>query len=372
MVSRLWPPLIAGGAERYAAGLAEQLEERGHEVRVVTYGVHADGVIAAVPTHGAVPDRYWESSTLARRRSHVLDLWNPEARRALARAVEDFRPDVVHSHAVAGLSAAALLADAARVHTAHDEWLLCWKGYPLSGGQRCRKTCLSCQPFALSRRLVVSRRPPLFIVASQFMLDSHTKAGWDTSRWRVIPLPVEPPAIDPASVAVPRGSAPLTLGFLGQLTWLKGFDVLLAALGQLGGRVRLVCGGDGALAATAAQTEHVDYRGRVAGGSKEAFFRDIDALVVPSRAEAAGLVVMEAAVRGIPTICTTVGGMPEYVPASCRDLMCEPNDVDGLIRSIQRYLADPERFAVSGYASPWSLNVDRVLQTYEAARSEHS
>lgn len=372
MVSRLWPPRLAGGAERYAAGLAEQLEHRGHEVRVVTYGVETEGVIATVSTHGAVPDRHWESTTLARRRSHVLDLWNPEASRVLRGAVRDFRPDVVHSHAVAGLSVAALLTDAARVHTAHDEWLLCWKGSRLSNDEPCRGTCLTCRPFAVSRRLAVRRRPPLFIAASEFMLDAHAAAGWDASRWRVVPLPVDPPAVDPAPRPPPRPGRPLRLGFLGQLTWLKGFDVLLTAVDRLGDEVRLVCGGEGALREEATRYEHVELRGRVADQAKEDLFRDIDVLVVPSRAEGAGIVVMEAAVRGVPVIASTAGGLPEYVPTSCHDLMFEPNDADALATAVQRYLAEPERFRVSGYSSPWSLNVERVLQTYADAQEERS
>ncbi len=373
MVSKLWPPRVAGGAERYAAGLADQLVSRGHEVGVVTYGVEGPRVIATVPTHGVIPDRWWEGSRWKLRASHIIDLWNPEARRILQRAVRSFRPDVVHSMAVAGMSVAALLTTPVpRVHHVNDHWLVCWRGYPMRNGQMCESICGQCVPFATSRRLLVQRRPPLLIAPSESVRRAHIDKGWDESGWRLIRYPVFPP--DTPRPPRPAPTPPLRLGFIGQVNEYKGVDLLLAALDQLDDGTSVVVAGDGDLVDKVAAHPRVEHRGVVSGEAKEHFFDDIDVLVIPSRMEeVAGLVIDEAASRGVPVIGSRRGGIPEYVPPTCVPLLFEPTDPANLVASIRRFAADPARYpAVLPTGRSWTDNTDLVLAAYADAIADQS
>src|SRR5436190_15222404 len=108
MISSFWPPRVVGGAEMYASELAQRLRDRDVEVGAVTLGVDAPDVVASVRTWPYVADGTEDPSRLAWAALHARDLYNPETRRVLARVLDDFRPDVVHSHAIAGLSAIAL------------------------------------------------------------------------------------------------------------------------------------------------------------------------------------------------------------------------------------------------------------------------
>jgi glycosyltransferase involved in cell wall biosynthesis len=375
MVSKLWPPRAVGGAERYAEQLAQHLEAAGHEVGVVTFGVDSDRVVASVPTRGVDPERWWVASSFVRRRSHVVDLWNPDTRRVLRQAVDTFRPDVVHSHAVAGMSVAALLANAPRVHTVHDHWLLCWRGSPMRDGDVCASTCATCMPYLLSRRTIVGRRPPLFIAPVDHVRAAHVGKGWDPDRWRVVRHPVEPPPepIAPARAPVHAPvTGPLRLGYLGQLSPDKGVDLLLDALADLGDGVRLVVAGEGPLDDVARRTPAVEHRGRVGGADKERFFADVDVLVVPSRVpEVSPLVLDEAAVRRVPVIGSRRGGIPECVAPVCRPLLFDPGVPGDLVRAVERYADDPAAYVVEPPTDrTWDQHVRAIVRVYEEARAE--
>jgi glycosyltransferase involved in cell wall biosynthesis len=372
MVSNLWPPVVSGGAERYLARLADHLASAGHEIGVVTFGIRGERVIASVDDHGFHSERWWEASTIARRRFQLFDLWNPEAKRVLADAVTSFQPDVVHSRAVAGFSVAALLTAAPRVHHVPDFWLLCQRGYPQRNGERCRSTCAGCLPFARSRRLLVGRRPPRFIAPSEAIRRAHEEAGYDPARWDVIRHPVtEPEPFDRAPRTRGAGEA-WRLGFIGRLIEDKGFDLALDVLDALPD-ARLVTAGHGQLAARAEAHPSVDHRGVVEGTEKERFFHDIDVLLVPSRVdEIAGQVIDEAAVRGVPVIASRRGGIPEYVPPGCRALLFDPDEPGALGAAIQRFTASPEEFvATPPTGHSWPEHVARIVEVYDRAIVEH-
>jgi glycosyltransferase involved in cell wall biosynthesis len=373
MISNLWPPVVSGGAERYLARLADTLAADGHEIGVVTFGVQGERVVASVDDHGFDSGRWWEASTMARRRFQLFDLWNPEARRVLARAVDAFRPDVVHSRAVAGFSVAALLTDAPRVHHVPDFWLLCQRGYPQRNGERCRSTCATCVPFARTRRYLLGRRPPRFIAPSEAIRREHVDAGYDPGRWEVIRHPVtDPEPVDLPPRARTPGD-PLQLGFIGRLIPDKGFDLVLDTLEALPD-ARLVSAGHGQLADAAASHPAVEHRGVVEGVEKERFFRDIDVLLVPSRVdEIAGQVIDEAAVRGVPVIASRRGGIPEYVPPGCLDLLFDPDVPGALAAAIQRYHADPARFpSTPPIGHSWPEHAARILDAFGRAIAEHA
>jgi glycosyltransferase involved in cell wall biosynthesis len=65
------------------------------------------------------------------------------------------------------------------------------------------------------------------------------------------------------------------------------------------------------------------------------------ALVFPSVwHEPAGIVSLEAAAAGRPIIASSVGGIPEYAGRLQNALLVEPNDVQGLARSIEQLATD--------------------------------
>lgn len=369
MVSSLWPPTVIGGAEIYAATLAEALRARDHDVGVVTLGVPGCDVVATVPPWPAPVDRLRSGPAWRRVGFHARDVWRADVAAILAEAVHGFRPDVVHTHVTQGMSVAALAAPTTlgvpHVHTLHDYWLRCWRStLTTRSGRPCGAVC---RPIARLRRGVVRRRPPDVVVGiSHAMLDEHDGVRGSRAT-RVLHHPVA--RADRRRRRVRPGRA--VFGYLGQLTVNKGVPVLLAAAQRTG--ADLLVAGRGVLEPLVSghRSAGVRHLGWVDGRTKEEFFERIDCLVVPSVwKEPAGLAVNEAVARGVPVIASRVGGLPEYVPAACHDLLVPPGDVDALAAAMDRFGRDPDGFAPmpADPARGWDAHVDAVLDCYRTAQ----
>lgn len=131
----------------------------------------------------------------------------------------------------------------------------------------------------------------------------------------------------------------------------KAQDVQIDAIArcrQQGLDVELILVGDGqhrpALTERAAQqgiSAHVHFRGQVASGEP---IRDeldrADLFLLPSRQEGLPRAMIEAMARALPCIGSTVGGIPELLPA---EDMVPPGDADVLARKITEIVSNRER-----------------------------
>jgi phosphatidylinositol alpha-1,6-mannosyltransferase len=68
------------------------------------------------------------------------------------------------------------------------------------------------------------------------------------------------------------------------------------------------------------------------------------------RIEGFGLVLLEAAAQGCPSVATRVGGIPEVVAADGGAVRA-PDDLEGLAEAVAGYAADPARRAAAGAAA---------------------
>ena len=311
-VSSLWPPAVLGGAETYAARLAHELRERGHDVGVLTLGVDGADVVASVPAWPYRLEEYVDQPAWKKAVFHARDVYDPVTARVLARAIRSYGPDVVHSHSVAGLSSAALAAPSAgrvpHVHHLHDYWLLCARSsFTRRGGAACDRQCPGCVGVRWTRDAVLRRHgPDVFLAVSAAVAAAHAGVPWMDGRVRVMPLPLDPPA----APRRPRSDGPFTFGFLGQLAPEKGIRTLLKAFAALpDDGCRLLVAGRGALASEVSGPG-VTALGWVTGDQLESFWASIDCLVVPSEwPEPGGLVAVEARGRGVPVIASSAGDL---------------------------------------------------------------
>ena len=82
-------------------------------------------------------------------------------------------------------------------------------------------------------------------------------------------------------------------------------------------------------------------------------------LVLPSRSEGMGRVIVEAFCRGRPVVASRVGGIPDLVEDDVNGLLVEPGDTDGLADALVRVLTDrelAERLAAGAAASSAPLD----------------
>jgi glycosyltransferase involved in cell wall biosynthesis len=376
MISSLWPPYVVGGAELYAARLADRLRADGHEVAVVTRGVDAPGVIASVPPTLYRTDQAAGQPPLRRAAFHLSDLYNVAARRVLDRAISEFRPDVVHTHAVHGMSSVAMTRPryrgTAHVHTIHDYWLVCQRNTLMrADGTLCETRCRGCVAVSTVRSQTIRRSPPdIALAVSEAVAREHRILPWLSGRLRVLYNPVDdaPPVVhrDPAEIR----RAPV-FGYLGRVSAHKGVATLLEAFRRAaipGATLRVA--GRGELEDSLAGPG-VEPLGWLDDRAKDELLASVDCLVVPSEwKDPAPLVVNEARARGVTVIGSDLGGIPELIAPEWRDLLARPSDPDALAQRLRQFAHDPARFAAEPELAPmgWEDHVRSVVASYTDAR----
>jgi len=380
MVSSLWPPVVLGGAETYAADLAAHLRDRGVAVAVVTSGVDGPDVVDAVPTVGYRLDQYAAQPRARRARFHAADLYRWSVTHDIAAAIAHFEPDVVHTHAVAGLSSAALAAptrvSTAHVHTIHDYWLLCQRSTMTRNGEMCAGRCMSCVAISLVRNCIIARHPPDVVLAvSRAVTDAHAGVGWLRDRMRVLHNPVARVERVKPSPRVSRN--PVVFGYLGRLTVTKGVRTLVRAFTAAAiPETRLEIAGTGPLVheLIGDAPERVRLVGWLDAKDKSRWLDDIDCLVVPSEwRDPAPLVVDEARARGVPVIGARVGGIPEGIAPECAPLMFAPGDTEELATRLREFAAHRTKYVPDvphgndAAVLDWDQHVDGVLCAYRDA-----
>ncbi|WP_069387819.1 glycosyltransferase family 4 protein [Cellulosimicrobium cellulans] len=177
------------------------------------------------------------------------------------------------------------------------------------------------------------------------------------------------------------GGLPVVLA-VGRIEHVKGFDLLVDAFAAsaLRDRARLVVVGDGAEAASLRRRvaahgleDRVELPGRLEPAEVAARMAAADVVVVPSRADAAPLVVLEGWRSGRPVVATVRGGPPEIVTDDVDGVLVDPQDTPALAGAVLGLLDDPERADRIGAAGrrrvedfTWERVVDRYEELYAA------
>jgi glycosyltransferase involved in cell wall biosynthesis len=152
--------------------------------------------------------------------------------------------------------------------------------------------------------------------------------------------------------------------YTGRLLRGKGLDVLVAAFAEVVGeepRAHLAIVGSGkgqalsveeSLAAEVTHRglgEHVTFAGRV--DAVDDWLRAADVFVFPSRNEALGISLIEAAAAGLPSVASRTGGIVDVVRDGETGLLVEPGDAKALAGAMRGLLRDPGRRAALGAAA---------------------
>lgn len=195
----------------------------------------------------------------------------------------------------------------------------------------------------------------------------------------------------------PRSPHPPTLGTCGRIIRRKGHDTVIRALPEI-----LACvpdavyriAGDGperrrlhALAGDLGVAGHVEFLGEVPDAELPDFYRSLDVFVMPSRddrtsghAEGFGIVYLEAAVAGVPSIGARTGGIPEAIVDGETGLLVAPDAPEALADAVIQMLTDEHRRRQFGDRAEeralreftWDAQVDRLhdwLSELEPSRS---
>ena len=359
--SALYPtpqaPRTIGGAEVFARDLAVRLAEGGGDVAVLRAagsGIPAHertggGIdvreidVRAIPARNLHPPFEPQRGAAARLLWHALDDWTGD-QAAIGRAIEEFRPDVVHTNTLSGLTTrlwrAARAAGVPIVHTLHDYYLTCPRCSRFSGGAPCPGTCTSCSVLTVRRRRA-SALVDVVAGVSRRILDIHLEAGLFRNARSTCVVRNACSIID-----LPPGptysGGPVTIGFIGRPSPEKGFDRLMSAMdGVAPEDARLVVAGrfapeEAARLRALAPCADIAFLGFV---RPKDFYGQVDIVAVPSLwEEPAALVVVEALAAGRPVLGSPLGGTPELVFEGVNGWIVPP-EVAALRAAIEKIVA---------------------------------
>lgn len=352
----------AGGVEMMLQRLRDQFQMRGHEVRIFSTALEAR------PGENFADYRCF--GTTSRLRT-LLQTGNPWASRALARALADFAPDIVHVRMFL-TQLSPLILNRLREHRAiyHLAWYraICPTGRKmLPGGARCESSwgtvcltqgCVPVQdwPLMMAQLRMTHRHLGRFraIVAnSAFVQNVMARDGVKSD---VIYNGVPIDAIERET----RAEEP-TIFFAGRLTQEKGCQVLLKALGRLRGDfpgARLVIAGDGPYraalekeCANLALAEAVTFLGHIGQSELRAETRRAWVTIVPSLwDEPFGIAALDGMAQARPVIASAAGGLQEIVDHGVTGYLVPPGDSAALADALSTLLADSQRCNAMGIA----------------------
>lgn len=385
LVSHKFPPHALGGVEVYTRRLACALNGR-HQVAVLYR--HDDPAGPPFARHESHDDGFTQYRIACNPQGWAASVAGEFFDTFLGRRIEEdfrdvvaeFRPDVVHFHHVATLSA-RLVQLASRegipvILTLHDYWFICgnsqliWPDAQVCQGKAGGLNCVRCAaaarfPSALStwvrpilaplfvyRDLLVKRAARYadrYLSPSQFLVDQYVAAGFPRENFTVVEngIPVE----EIRQFRWQPGSGALRITFLGSLAWQKGPHILVDAFRRLPpGAARLRIWGDPAVfprysdeLRQALPAPGDQMAGPVANDQVGQVLADTDVLVVPSLwYENSPVVIQEARAAGVPVVASGHGALAEKVRHGVDGLLFPPGNVAALVQTLQRLVDEPD------------------------------
>lgn len=372
-----------GGVETHVQHVARVLAARGETVEVwaVDQGEHLGTRVL-----DGVTVRYLPTPQPSRGARGVLSFavrW-PAAAWRWSRAYRSLRPDVLHvqcfgpngvyTTALGGVTRTPLVVSSHGETFADDHdalgtswWMRTWFGAALARADAvtgCSTIVTEdlAERFGYEGAVVVPNGVELSVPATD---------------------PARPPAprADPTRPADPPDAVgPPVLLAVGRVEHVKGFDLLLEAFAasDLKDRARLTIVGDGSelaelrrRARTLGVEDRVSFPGMLGPDAVAEALAAATVVVVPSRKEAASIVVLEAWRAGRPVVGTVLGGPRTLLTDGVDGLLVDPRDATALADAIGSLLDAPDLAAALGAAGrreveryTWEAVVDRYDDVY--------
>lgn len=357
-----------GGVETHVREVARELRSAGAEVEIWTVdrGEHLGEV-----TSDGVLVRYLPTPLPRRSVEGLADLARlaPAAARAWWRAYRAFRPEVLNIQCFGpnGLYAYGLhrVTRTPLVVSSHGETFMDPEAFESALARR-----------GLARAILAGS-----VTACSSVVGTDLRGRFGAGEVALVPNGVSAPVH-----AVPHDRAGPVVG-VGRVEHVKGFDLLIRAYAALAApRPGLVVAGDGpqlevlrGLAAELGILDDVTFPGWRSPEQVHELFERASVVVVPSRREAFGIVVLEAWRAGAPLVTSSQTGPATFVRSGEDGLLVDPNDVPELTAAIARLLTDPSYAARLGAAGrrrvaefTWSRAAQDYLAVYDAALADRA
>lgn len=331
--------------------LGTELVQRGHRVVFIV-----DGQRKQVENHADNPAIFtWPS----KRPVKVQDA------RFLARLIRTYRPDCV----IGNFGSVNMMTLVGR--TLHVPARVAWH-HTLSG-QIDIDTALSArqvQALRLRKRAIYGLATHVVANSRATERDVQSTFGVPAAKCKILPILISDPCLDSQELPLRQK---YKIVCVGALLSAKGQDVLLQAVPQLIARYPATCVefiGDGPMrdhylqmAEALRIADHCQFPGFLSNQEVLRRMAAATVVVVPSHAEAFGIVNIEALSVGTPIVASNVGGIRDIVRDGVDGYLVPPADPASLADALAKVLDGGP-----GYEAMRRSARDRFLQEYEISR----
>lgn len=388
---KLWH--VKGGVERYVIGLQSMLEKRGHEVVPFTCAHPMNLKTGYESFFPPYRDLSKPRLTGDAPKAAANFFYSREARQAVSRLLDEFRPDVVHCRNIYHHLSPSILAEFRKrdipvLMTVADYKLICPNYRLFRGGEVC-EDCKGGRYYnAVRGRCVKGSLPASTLCAAENAFHDATGAYVDRLQRILAPsaftrdklaefgIPNEKLAVlrhfidadawraDPSRTSTGTASGrPYVLSF-GRLTDEKGVDRAIEAMRHVSG-VDLVIVGEGPMEeelrrlADDRAPGKVTFRGYMDADQLREVIADSLAVVVPSIwYEVFGFSILESFSLGKPVIGSRMGAIPELVVDGVTGFTFDPSSPEDLAAKISLLAAEPSLARSMGSAARELVQVE--------------
>jgi len=365
-INVLYEPYIGGGAEIILKKLVKGIHVLGHEVKVLTLWDKDDKeeVVDGITVYRAkIPNIYLpyggkRQNILKRRLWHILDIYNPLAKKIVLRQIKEFQPDLVNIHNTYGWSSsiwdAVNEANVPVIQALHDLYLLCPTNM-FKNNNICRKQCLTCKFMRLPYK-TKSNKLKAVVGVSNFILNHYLSYGYfqDVTIKKVI---YNSQNLD-TNINKKIDRDYINFGFIGTLAPNKGIEVLLKAYHKIKKtNYRLFIAGSGKedyeeYLKSKFQDNSIIFMGKV---NPKDFFEKVDVTIVPSIwYENFPGVIVESFAFGTPVIGSNIGGIPEMISEGINGVLFDPYNEEDLMQKMQIFEKE---------INEWRIKYDIIKQS---------
>jgi glycosyltransferase involved in cell wall biosynthesis len=347
-LGKFYPP-HPGGIERFTAELAAAQTRAGLVPAVLAHAAPRQRIPLDVPSAADPP---FPVQRVACHGQLLFVPLSPGWPLAMRRMLSMFRPHLLHIH-LPNPSAFWLLA---MPQARALPWVLHWHAdVPADTAHRGLRLA-----YPLYRHFegVIVRRAQAVIATSASYRDASRPLQAAAGKSHVVPLGIDAaPAVGVVPTWPGRG---LRLLAVGRLSYYKGFDCLIDAMAAVPDASLLLIGSGEQHASLQQQVDRlglgdrVRLAGHVDDPSLEAAYRACDVFCLPSvdRAEAFGMVLLEAMRAGKPVLASDIpgSGVGEVVEQEVTGRLLRMRDIDHWTAAIRAMADDPAGRAAMGAA----------------------
>lgn len=348
-------PHIGGGAEIVFKEQAEGLQKRGYDVVVVT--THGEDFIKKEVIDGVrvirIPysNLYWgfeakNKPSYKKIQWHLKDIYNYSIKKYVDKILDNEKPNIAICHNLSGLSISVWDSLKERhikiIQEIHDQYMTCINSNSFNNNKFCENPCKVCKTFRLLHR-IKSANIDSVIGVSKFVLDRFISLGfYKNAKTFVLHNARSFPTVEHRPWS---NDTPLRIGFIGNVSRVKGVDILVKAFIKSKIDATLTIAG---MATDKPFLEELESYKKdnnsikiVGYMNSQEFYRQIDIIVIPSVwPDTFPTVAFEACANNVPVICSRIGGLPEIIKQDTNGLLFTPGSVDELTTILNNITQD--------------------------------